>query len=115
MKPSLRKILRDSHIAAVAIAVLLMWSLEWIWYAVHGPFWRIADFVFNLIAILGLPFGSGHFTFTDRLILVSTLSYCFYAITAIAAAWLLSRWAYGMSPSGVFRGYHARIVRKRVV
>lgn len=36
MKPSLRKILADSHVSAIAIAVLLFWSLDSALWAFWG-------------------------------------------------------------------------------
>jgi hypothetical protein len=112
VKPSLRKILGDSHIAAVAIAILVTWSLEWILDALQNPFFRVASFVMNAIAILGFPYGASDFSLADRNTLFVSLSFCFYALTAVVAAWILSRWVYGGTPIGTLREYHARIVRR---
>lgn len=112
MKPSLRKVLADSHIAAVAILVLLAWSLEWILSALWSPFVRVADFVFNAIAILDIPSGLGHFSIIDRVALIVSASYCIYAAISIAGAWLLSRWVYGVTPISTLREYHSRFARR---
>lgn len=89
---SLSRVLAESYISAVAIAVLLLWTLDW---GVRG-LWTLvvpaADFVVNAIAIRGIPFVRVHviWTFTVLYLLSSFLS--------LAAAWLLSRWAYGVGP-----------------
>jgi hypothetical protein len=112
VKPSLRKILADSHVAAVAIAALLTFALQSFVDALWSPFVRVADFVLNAIAILGIPSGSWRFGFTDLNALTAALSYCLYAFISIVAAWLLSRWIYGMTPISMLRAYHARFARR---
>jgi hypothetical protein len=112
VKQSFRKILADSHVAAVAIAVLLTSALDWIFDALWSPFIRVADFVFDAIAILGIPSGSLHWGFTDPGALTVALSYCLYAFISIVASWLLSRWVYGMTPISTLRAYHARFARR---
>jgi len=109
---SLRKVLADSHIAAITIAVLLTWSLQWILSALWSPFVLAADIVIDAIGILGIPFGVGHFSFADRLTLIASLSYCLYALTAVAASWLISNWVYGMTPFRTLRAYHAKFARR---
>jgi hypothetical protein len=111
VKPSVRKILADSHIAAVAMAVLLTFALEWALDALWSPFIRVADFVFNSIAILDVSSGSLHFDFTDRATLFVSFFLLCSAATAVASAWILSRWAYGETPLSTLRGYYARIAR----
>ena len=98
MKPSLREILADFHVSAVAIAVLLYWSLYWGFTALWSPLALAASFLFNAVAILGIPYGSFTFTGTDRLMLSTTLTFLFNAFVCLAAAWLLSRWVYGAGP-----------------
>jgi hypothetical protein len=98
VKPSLREILADYHVSAVAIAVLLFWALYWGFTALWGPLARAASFLFTTVAILGIPFGSSTYTAADRLMLSQTLTFLFNAFVCLAAAWLLSRWTYGTGP-----------------
>jgi hypothetical protein len=98
VKPSLREILADYHVSAVAIAVLLFWALYWGFTALWAPLARAASFLFTAVAILGIPFGSSTYTAADRLMLSQTLTFLFNAFVCLAAAWLLSRWAYGTGP-----------------
>jgi hypothetical protein len=112
VKPCLRKVLADSHIAAVAIVVLLAWSLEWMFDAVWTPFFRVSDWVINAIAILGIPSGSGVFGSVNRSTLFVSLVFLCSAATAVAAASILSRWVYGGTTMNTLREYHARIARR---
>jgi hypothetical protein len=55
----LRQILAESHIAAIAIAVLLLRSFE---SGVHGlgaPLFVVVEFFVSVVAIGGIPYGSG--------------------------------------------------------
>jgi hypothetical protein len=110
VRPSLRAVLVDSHIAAVAIAVLLVWSLDAGFRALSGPFLRITDFLVTAVAILGIPYFS--WTVVDRLSLGATLDHLFGSILNLAAAWLLSRWAYGTGPVQALGKYRTRLPRR---
>lgn len=98
MKRSLRQILVDSHIAAVAIAVLLLWSLDGIFHALSGPVFRAIGFLLTAAAIRGIPYYSPTPTLEDRIMLVVTSAYLGSAVVSFSAAWLLSRWVYGAGP-----------------
>ena len=58
MKRSLRQILDDSHIAAVTIAVLLLWSLDGAFQALWIPVSRAVGFLLTAVAILDIPYFS---------------------------------------------------------
>ena len=105
MKPSLRETLVDSHISAVAIAALLIWSLHWGFLALWEPLSRIASFLFTGVAILGIPYFSFTFNIENRMLVSTTLMYLFNSLATLAAAWLLSRWAYGVGPLRSLRTY----------
>src|SRR5258708_38018158 len=111
VKPSLRKILADSHIAAVAIAVLVLWSLDSAFWALWGPLSRSISFLFTAVAILGIPYFSRTLTSTDRVTLFITFSYLFNSFVYLAAAGLLSRWVYGMGPLRSLSKYRTRLAR----
>jgi hypothetical protein len=94
VRPSLREILADSHIAAVSIAVLLTWSLESGLLAVWHPLRSAAGFVFMAIAILDIPYDT--LTGADRIMLIGAFTYLFHAFLYLVAAWVLCRWVYGL-------------------
>jgi hypothetical protein len=105
VKPSLRTVLADSHVAAVAIAVLLLWSLEAGAEAFSQQFTRATYLVTNALAALKIE----HLTYTIRIDwLITTLNLCYAGVT-LALAWFLSRWAYGAGPLCVFRCYYVRL------
>lgn len=115
VKPSLREILADSHISAVAIAVLLVWSLDAVFRALWGPLSRAASFLFTAVAILDIPYFSRTPTLADRAMLITTFSYLFSAFINIAAAWVLSRWVYGVGPLRSLSKYRTKLPRRNHV
>jgi hypothetical protein len=112
VKPSLRKILADSHISAVAIAVLVLWSLDSAFWALWGPLSRAVSFLFTALAVLDIPFFSRTLTITDRVTLFITFLYFFNSFVYLAAAGLLSRWVYGMGPLRSLGKYRTRLARR---
>ena len=108
MKPSLRQVSADYHVSAVAIAVLICWSLYWGFMALWNPVVRAADFLVTAVAILGIPHESVTFTPYDR---VSTLAFLFDAFACLAAAWLLSLWVYGTGPLRSLTKCRTRLTR----
>ena len=99
MNPSLRKILADSHVSAVAIAVLLFRSLDSAIWILWGPL---------SMAILTFP----NFPRTDRFTSFITISYLFNSLVYLAAAWLLSRWVYGKGPLRSLSQYRTILTRR---
>ena len=112
MKESVRETLVETHISAVAIAVLLCWSIEWGFLALKGPVLSAFGWVLNAILILGVPFRSNKFTFSERTLLVTTVSYLFYGLVSFVAAWLLSRWSFGAGPFRSLTKYRAGLTRR---
>lgn len=104
---SLSQVLAESHVSAVAIAVLLLWMLDW---AVRG-LWTVivpvSFYVATAIAIRGIPYEP------IKVIWTLTVLYLLSSFLSFAAAWLLSHWVYGMGPllslSGYGRGSRWRI------
>jgi hypothetical protein len=115
VKPSLRKMLADSHVSAVAIAVLLFWSLDYAFWALWDPFSRAASLLFTPLAILGIPYLSRTLTLTDRLMLFTTFLYLFYSLVYLATAELLSRWVYGAGPLRALGKYRTKLTRRNHV
>ena len=96
MKPSMRRILGDSHIAAVAIAVLLLRSLEFGVRSLVQPAVSLGGFLIDVVAIRGIPYGS--FTSGQWLTLLPIVVNFSGAVVSLIAAWLLSHWVYRIGP-----------------
>ncbi len=109
VKFSLRTILADSHVAAVAIASLLIWSLDAGFRALWEPLSHIAYFLFTAVAILGVPYFS--FDAAERISLMMTFSYLLAAIMPCVAACILSRWVYGVGPLHSLSAYRSKLTR----
>jgi hypothetical protein len=112
VETSLRKALADSHVSAVAIAVLLLWSLDSAFWALWGPLSRASNFLFTAVAILDVPYLSHTLTGADRLLLFTTYSYLFSSFLSLASAAILSHWVYGKGPFRSLSEYHIRQVRR---
>jgi hypothetical protein len=97
-KRSLRQVLKDSHVAFVAIALLLLWSLGDLFHGLWDPVSRLGGFFLFAIAIRDIPYFSFTLTTADRLRLIISGYFLYGAVASFSAAWLLSRWVYGMSP-----------------
>lgn len=115
MKRSLREILADSHVAAIAVAVLLLWFLDGAFRAVWTPGSRVVSFLFTAIAIFDIPYFSPTLTIADRSILIMAFSYLYSAIVSLSAAWLLSRWVYGVGPLRSLTGYRDKLIGRKYV
>ena len=115
MQTSLRESLAESHVSAVTIAVLLIWSLDSGFQALWGPLSRAVRFLFTAVAILDIPYFSTSFNGEDRILLNSTLLYLFHFLITLAAAWLLSRWVYGEGPLRSLGTYGNRLIRSKHV
>ena len=111
MRPSRRQVLADSHVAAVAIALFVLWSLDAAFSALWLPVSRAMEFVFTAIAILDIPYFSRTFTALDRLMLMSTLAYLYSSVVSLSAAWVLSRWIYGVGPFRALMYVRSKLVR----
>lgn len=104
----LRETLADSHIAAVAIAVLLFITLREVITVLLPVLGQVLGFILNALAIQDLPYYSST-------IVVFTLSgtalYLCNAVIAFYAAWLLSQWVYHADPLATLRSYRTRFLR----
>lgn len=108
VKPSLRRILADSHISAVAIAVLLFWSLESLFLSMGFPLYLAASSLFcGFITRSPVPR-----TLTDRDLLNAVFWYLVYAFIYFVAASLLSQWVHGEGPFRTLGKYRIRLARR---
>ena len=110
-KRPLRDILVDSHVAVATIAVLLLWSMDGAFRALWPLLSRASQWLFTAIAILDIPYFS--MTIADRSMLLFSAWYFYGAIVSFSAAWILSRWVYGVGPLGNLVGYGNRPPRWR--
>ena len=109
---ALRQILFDSHVSAVAVVVLLVWSLTYILEGLWQPVFNLISFTMTAIAIRGLPFVPSRFSFSVREMMFASCDALFHAFTCILAAWILSRWVYGMGPLRSLTMCRERLARR---
>jgi len=74
------------------------------------PLLGLIGYLTMTIAILDIPYFS--YTVADRLTLYGAVAYAFNAAVTLTAAWLLSRWAYGVGPLAALSRYRT-ISRRR--
>jgi hypothetical protein len=108
--PCLRKTLADSHVSAVAVVVLLLFSFGRLAHALPALLPWVVDFLLTAIAVRGLP--SVSFTVADRLMLTTPITGLFTAFAGFAAAWLLARWVHGVGPFRCLYAFRAEVTRR---
>jgi hypothetical protein len=91
-----RQVLADSHIAAVTIALLLLWAIEGVFQSLWPYLTGIVQYIATAIAILGIPYGS--FISLNHLRFLYSLVCLYVAAIDSTAAWILSRWVYKSGP-----------------
>lgn len=118
---SLRKTLADSHVAAIAAAVLLLWSMYWAALALSwmiggmvDPIMSVAYYIATAVAIRGIPAAPPGPSLSDHFTLTLILIELFGALLLFAAAWFLTRWVYGANLFRVLRD-HLLIFRRQHV
>jgi len=97
-KRPLRQVLADSHVATVAIALLLLGTLDGAVRGLWDPVYDVGVYLFTAVAIWDIPYFSPTPTAVDRSMLIITSYFLYSAIASLSAAWLLSRWVYGTGP-----------------
>jgi hypothetical protein len=112
MNRSLRQTLADSHVAAIAILLLLFWSFQWTIEALWEPVSRLAKLLFIAVAILDIPYISPTLDPPDRLMFINACWFFFFAMSSITAAWLLSHWTYGEGPFRGLSRYRALLAKR---
>ena len=112
MRSTLRKALADSHIAAVAIVILLIWALDSGARAIGPPVLSILELLITMVAIRGVPYGSGSFSLAYLISEIPTLTHILDAAISLGAAWVLARWVYKMGPCQSLIECRARLARR---
>jgi hypothetical protein len=106
---SLRKTLADSHVSAIAIAMLLFRSLDSALWVLWGPLSDGPFFFFSNGVIFDVVGFSRALMNNNRFSLFLTFSWLLNSLVYLAAAVLLSRWVYGMGPLRSLSKYGARL------
>jgi hypothetical protein len=113
MRPALREVLADSQIAAVAIAILLVWSLNSGVRAIGPPLLSVVNFLVTMVAIRDIPSGFYTFSLGYWLTQISTFTHFLDAVISLSAAWVLSRWVYKLGPCRSLIECRARLARRK--
>jgi hypothetical protein len=111
VKTDLRKVLAESHVAAIAIAVLLCWSVGAALQGIMAPLFSAAEYLAIAVTIRGGPSVGPDF-FRSHALQIAAAAYVLNAAVDFAAAWLLARWVYGDGPFTVLRRYRRKIARR---
>ncbi len=111
MFASLRKTLLGSHVAAVMIATLLLASCAAFYLAANRVVCH-AVFFFQLIADHHLSTALWKLEYEDPDTLFTTLTCLFNGAAMVLAAWIVSRWVYGVGPLRCLGSYREKLTRK---
>lgn len=110
MKRSLRDVLAESHVAAVAIAIFLLLAMDAAFQPISPYVSNALVFLSTAVAILDIPYISrGRYVMS----LAVTFSYLYAAIISLTAAWLVSRWVYGVGPLSALGRYHSVLTGRK--
>lgn len=109
MRPPLLKVLASSHVSAIAVAVLLFWSIDYALWALWRPLSRAVGFLFTTVVILDVPFFERTLTITDRITLLLSSIDLFECLVCVGTAWLLSQWVYGEGPIRTLSRYQQKL------
>lgn len=96
MKRSVRQVLAETHIAAVAIALLLLWSFLTIFQQLFVRILGGIDYLTTIFVEHRFPSFDG--SFGDRTEPAVRIMLFSLALVDIGAACLLSRWVYSAGP-----------------
>jgi predicted benzoate:H+ symporter BenE len=114
VKFPLRQILAESHISAVAIAVLLVWALDSGFRGAWRVLFVLGGFVVNVVALGRLPFRWRESYFSGPQFLFP-MGYLFSTVLTLGAALILSRWVYGVGPLRALSKCRAQLERRKYV
>ena len=109
---SLRDTLAASHIAAIAIAILLFFFFEFLVRALWGPLPAATMFLATAIAIHGVPYIAKRLSLYEEAQLIEAAFFLFEASASLFAAWLLSRFVYGAGPFVSLKRYYPELTRR---
>lgn len=110
MNRPIRETLAESHIAPIAMALLLVSALQSICGSASAPLFFLADYVITAVAIGGIPSPD---TSSHTLLWANSFFNLFTAVTDILFAWFLSRLVYGAGPFQVLNHYRSRVMGRQ--
>jgi hypothetical protein len=114
MQDSLRKALIDSHVAAIAIAILLAGAIESVFIALLDPASRVLSFLTIALVANSPPYMPRTLDYASRSIsLQLPLLNLSVAVNNLACGWLLSLWVYGKGPIRILGNYRDKPTRKK--
>jgi len=102
---SLRKVLADSHVAAIAIAMLLVSAVDHTFRALWSPISELIKSEIGYVSPLAFPYAK-------PILILTTSSYISAAVTALSIAWILSHWVFGTGPIQILTRYRDTIARR---
>ena len=111
---SIRRALAGSHVAAVTIAILLLWTIDGAFRAFWPPFLRATNYVMMAVATLDVSYLHPKLSYVDRSVLLFSCLYVYGTVVSLSAAWILSLWVYRTGPFGVMRRYHVRFKERKI-
>jgi hypothetical protein len=113
MQADLRKVLIDSPVAAIAIAVLLAGAIEFVFMALLDPASSVLSFLTVALATNSPPYIPRTMDYAARNVsLQGPFFELSFAVNNLACAWLLSLWAYGRGPMRILGNYRDKLKRK---
>lgn len=106
MNSSLRAVLRESHVAIIAIAVLLAQGVLWLLHLVGFP---ADEGIGILVDSINYPYARQDFSrvFSPQLFWLAISE----AIPCFVVAWILSEWVFGVGPIDALIRHHAAVRR----
>lgn len=113
MKRSVREVLAQSHVAAVTVAVLVFVAFNASFSTVWPHVLEAITFVATAIAILDVPYFSTEITSYDKVVAFRMCTEFYTAVVAFSAAWVLSKWVYGVGPLRCLSEYRKRLLEGR--
>jgi hypothetical protein len=114
MTQSLRKSLAESHVAAIAIAILMFWASGGLVSIVGPLFEAVVRFLFFAVGAVDLSFGLTAFRDLRNEYQVLGLGIAF-SLLEFVGAFLVAKFVYGAGPIAVLVKYGAHLGRNNHV
>jgi len=112
MQTSLRKVLVDSHVAAITIAVLIFIAVGNLYSAIGYPALRGVQFLITAIGESELPYIPHRLDLGTFFEYLGPLTGLLHAVVAFGGAWLVSHWVYGVGPLRALMNSRETLSRK---
>jgi|GEM_PF-1043269 hypothetical protein len=113
MKGRLSQVLADSHVAAVSIGVLLMWTIDAVCRGLWDPLYKFSAFLLSAIAIWDIPYIPSRPSFGDRLMLLASAHFLYSAFACILGSLLVSYAVYATGPIRSLTACRNELIRRK--